>query len=294
MELRHIRYFLAVAAEENFTRAAQKLGIGQPPLSQQIRDLEREVGVQLFHRVPHGAELTEAGRIFREHVLSLPQAAAEAIGAARRAAKGEIGELRLGFTGATALNPIVPRLIRAFRRERPGLALRLVEANSLRLREDVVAGRLDVAILRPNRSDPHELMTWPLAQEPLVAALSVEDDPAPGVAEIALEELAGLPLILTPRDIGISLHDAAVEACRAAGFEPRIGQAAPQIASIMSLIAAGLGFSLVPDSMRQLALDGVIYKTLSGPAREVVISVAVRRGPLNAATAAFVDRVRGR
>lgn len=292
MELRHIRYFLAVAEEGNFTRAAARLGIGQPPLSQQIRDLEREVGVQLFHRVPHGAELTEAGRSFRDGVVAMPDLAADAIEAARRAARGEIGQLRLGFTAAAALNPLVPRLIRDFRRERPGLALRLVEANSLRLRDDLLEGRLDVALLRPSWTDPYELQKWPLAEERLIAALASDIDPAPEQTAIALPILADIPLILTPRDIGISLHDAALEACRAAGFEPRIGQPAPQIVSILSLVSAGLGFSLVPECMRQLAPDGVVYKSLPACEQRVAIALGTRRGPLTAAGAAFVAKVR--
>ncbi|WP_321345441.1 LysR family transcriptional regulator [Breoghania sp.] len=291
MELRHIRYFLAVAEEGNFTRAAAHLGIGQPPLSQQIRDLEQEIGVQLFHRVPHGAVLTEPGRIFREKVVALPQAVADAMEAARRAARGESGELRMGFTGAAAINPIVQRIIRDFRKERPGIALQLLEANSIRLRTETVEGRLDLAILRPNRTDPPELVCHELTREALVAAVSLGRDPLPEAADIPLSVLSEHPLILTPQKIGISLRSSAIEACRAAGFEPVIGQPAPQIISILSLVAAGLGFSLVPESMSKLALDGVVYKRLiDGPT--VGIAVGVRRGPLPAAAAAFLAKAK--
>lgn len=292
MELRHIRYFLAVAEERNFTRAAERLGIAQPPLSQQIRALEAEVGAQLFHRVPHGAELTEAGAAFRARVAQMPGLAREALEAARRAARGEAGALALGFTGAGALNPAVPRLIRTFRRERPGVALRLVEANSIALREDLVAGRLDVALLRPAASDPAEITCTPLVAEPLIAAVPRALDPEPGRADLALADLADLPLILTPRAIGISLHDCALEACRAAGFEPVLGQPAPQIASILSLVAAELGFSLVPASMRQLAMERIVYKTLRGPQTSVAIAAGVLRGPLSPTAAAFIQLVR--
>ncbi|SMO87035.1 LysR family transcriptional regulator [Paracoccus laeviglucosivorans] len=292
MELRHIRYFLAVAEERNFTRAAHLLGIGQPPLSQQIRDLEREIGAQLFHRVPHGAELTGAGLVFRDKVSALPGLVAAAADAARRAARGELGELRLGITGTAALHPIVPRLIREFRRERPGVALHLSEANSVNLREALSAGRLDVAILRPNATDPSEIVTHHLASEPLVAAISATSDPAPSDAAISLADIAALPLILTPRAIGMSLHDAALDACRRAGFEPKLGQLAPQIASILSLISADLGFSLVPASMQKLLLEGVVYKALTGQQDRVSIAVAVRRGALEAPLAAFVAKAR--
>src|SRR5690606_29798092 len=131
MELRHIRYFLAVADEGNFTRAAARLGIGQPPLSLQIRDLEAEVGAALFHRLPHGAALTEAGQAFLEAVQPLPGQAAEAVQRARRAARGEAGQLSLGFTGSVALSPLLPACIRAFRQQFPAVDLRVEEANSV-------------------------------------------------------------------------------------------------------------------------------------------------------------------
>jgi len=293
MELRHIRYFLAVAEERNFTRAAQRLGLAQPPLSQQIRDLEAEIGTALFRRVPHGAELTEAGRVFRDQVKALPMIALEAADAARRAAAGQIGQVRLGVTGTAALNPLVPLLIRMFRLEHPGISLKLTEANSIHLREAVLDGRLDVAILRPSRTDPAELSTCPIASEALIAALASAEDPPPEQDSVRLASLAETPLILTPRSIGLGLHDAALEACRAAGFEPHVGQQAPQIVTILSLVSAGLGFSLVPASMRRLRLEGVTYKSLSGePPCLVSISAAVRRGPLAPATQIFLSRAK--
>ena len=116
MELRHIRYFLAVAEERNFTRAAARVGIGQPPLSQQIKDLESEVGTNLFQRLPQGAELTEAGRAFLEIVKGFPAQAERAVRAAQRAARGESGTLRVGFTGSAVFNPVVAGAVRKFRR----------------------------------------------------------------------------------------------------------------------------------------------------------------------------------
>ena len=127
MELRHIRYFLAVAEERHFTRAAAKLGIGQPPLSQQVRDLEAEIGARLFHRVPHGAELTEAGKAFLEGVGRMPTLAEQAAKAARRASRGETGSIRIGFTAASAFNVVVPATIRAFRRAHADVELTLYQ-----------------------------------------------------------------------------------------------------------------------------------------------------------------------
>src|ERR1700747_203109 len=130
VELRHIRYFLAVAEERHFTRAAAKVGIGQPPLSQQIKDLEGEVGATLFHRLAHGAELTEAGKAFLAGVKDMPLIATRATMAARRAARGETGSLRVGFTASATFNVVVPSIIRAFRRAYPDIDLTLEEANT--------------------------------------------------------------------------------------------------------------------------------------------------------------------
>ncbi|KYO55528.1 LysR family transcriptional regulator [Tistrella mobilis] len=277
MELRHIRYFLAVAEERNFTRAAARLGIGQPPLSLQIRDLEAEVGTALFHRVPHGAELTEAGAAFLAAVAAIPGQAAGAVKLAQRAARGETGRLSLGFTGTAALNPLIPEAIRAFRRAYPEVVLTLTEANSVALVEGLLEGRLQVAILRPAATDPAELAVHNLADEPLVAALPATHAAAALPGPIDLAQLAADPLILTPRAIGTSLHDVAVGAFRAAGFEPVLGQPAPQIASILSLVSAELGVSLVPVSMCQLGMRGVVYRRLRDPEPTVGLAVAYPR-----------------
>src|ERR1700739_3231297 len=132
MELRHIRYFLAVAEERHFTRAAAKVGIGQPPLSQQIKDLEAEIGTPLFHRVPHGAELTAAGEAFLESAMEMPALAERATKATQRAARGETGSLRVGYTASSAFNVVVPTAIRAFRRAYADVELLLEEANTTR------------------------------------------------------------------------------------------------------------------------------------------------------------------
>ncbi|WP_316861896.1 LysR family transcriptional regulator [uncultured Cohaesibacter sp.] len=288
MELRHIRYFLAVAEEGNFTRAAEKIGIAQPPLSQQIRDLEKEIGFQLFHRIPHGAELTTAGEVFRERVLAIPAKVNEATEVARRAARGEIGSLNLGFTGASLLNPIVSRLIRTFRRDHPDVTFKLEEGNSVELRDDLLNGTLDIAILRPNVNDPGSILTYPLSSEALIAAIPKSRDPQPDCDEIDLLSLKNEPLVLTPRTIGLSLHDTAIATCRRAGFEPILGQPAPQITSIMAMVSAEQGISLVPECMRQLGLDNVSYKQLRTLDIKVSIATAILKDNSSPTAAAFV------
>jgi DNA-binding transcriptional LysR family regulator len=171
VELRQIRYFLAVAEESNFTRAAHRLGISQPPLSLQIKALEEELGAQLFHRIPQGAELTIAGKILRDRIAAIPDLIAAAVRDTQRAAKGETGSLRVGFTGSSAFNHRVPNTIRAFRRKFPEVELSLSENNSQGLVTALRAGTLDAAFIRPTAIDRTGLRIYPLEEEPLIVAL---------------------------------------------------------------------------------------------------------------------------
>lgn len=292
MELRHIRYFLAVAQEGNFTRAAAQLGIGQPPLSLQIKDLEAEVGTPLFLRVPHGAVLTEAGRAFLERVQPLPARAADAVRAAQRAARGETGLLQLGFTGSSALNPVVNEAIRAYRRVYAQVELTVDEGNSQTLVERMRRGQLDIAILRPDGLDADDLHFHRYPDEPLIAALPAAHPAAMTGARIDLQALRAEPFILTSRPLAPSLYDASVAACRASGFEPLLGASATQIVSILAAVAAELGVTLVPASMRQLRFKGVVYRALRNHPGAVGLAVAHRKGDPSALVANFVQLAR--
>jgi DNA-binding transcriptional LysR family regulator len=277
MELRHVRYFLAVAEEQHFTRAAARVGIGQSPLSQQIKDLEREVGAPLFHRIPQGAELTEAGRAFLENVRVMPMQAERAMRAAQRAARGEIGSLRVGFTNSAPFNRVVPATIRSFRRAYPDVDMILEEANTTRLVAGLRDGELDAVFFRSETSASDDLQIRLLSEEPMLVVLPTSH-PAAKSVEIDLIRLRNEMLIFTPRDVGPSLFDTAIHACRQAGFEPTLGQSAPQISSVVNLVAAELGFSMVPESMRQLQVTGVTYREVKGDAPLARLSLAYRRG----------------
>lgn len=276
MELRHLRYFVAVAEELNFTRAAARLGIGQPPLSQQIRDLETELGILLFHRVPHGAELTEAGREFLEEARGILSSAERAKEVARRAHRGETGRLALGFTGSAAFNPVVSATIRNFRRSWPQVLLSLEEMNTFRLLEKLVRGDLDAAFIRPGMQDPEGVRLRRLPPEPTLIALPASHKLA-AETELPLTALANEPFVLFPRGAGLSLYDQIVDSCREAGFEPVIGQSAPQISSVVNLVAADLGVSIVPQSIAQIALEGVVYRPIVGPAPIASLALATPR-----------------
>ncbi|WP_267551415.1 LysR family transcriptional regulator [Rhizobium rhizogenes] len=282
MELRHIRYFLALAAEGNFTRAAANLGIGQPPLSQQIKDLENEVGVQLFHRVPHGAELTVAGEAFLAEAKTAVDAAEKAKLAAQRANRGEIGRLSLGFTASSAFNSIVTATIREFRDHWPGVLLSLTEMNTNALMERLVRGEIDAAFIRPGLEDTRDVRLKRFADEPMMIALPARH-PLAARDRVPIAALAGEPFILFPRMVGLSLYDDIVAACREAGFELVVTQEAPQIPSIVNLVAANLGVSIVPASIAQIKLDGVAYRPIDGPplvARLGLASLKAQRSPI--------------
>lgn len=277
MELRHIRYFLAVAEELNFTRAAEKVGIGQPPLSQQIRDLEREVGAPLFRRTRLGAKLTEAGEAFLPEARATLGQATRALQAARRGARGETGRLRLGFTGSAAFIAAVPQAIRAYQRIYAAVELSLIEAGTTQLLEQLTAHELDAAFIRLGQADPEGFMVRTLATEELRIALPV-GHPLPGKRALPLSSLRGETFILFPRKAGLSLFDEIAGACRAAGFEPALGQEAPQFSSALNLVAAGLGISLVPASMTRVRVHGVRYCAIAGRAPRARLALATCGG----------------
>jgi DNA-binding transcriptional LysR family regulator len=277
MELRHIRYFLAVAEERHFTRGAAKVGIGQPPLSQQIKDLEVEIGAPLFRRLAHGAELTPAGEAFLDVVKEMPVLAERATKAARRASRGETGSLRVGFTASSAFNAVVPGAIRAFRRAYPGVDLSLEEANTTRLVAGLQDGSLDAAFLRPGTVGSEAFQLRLLSEEPMVVALPANHPCAAG-QDVDLAELRMDSFLLFPRQVSPTLHDSVVDACRKAGFDPVIGQVAPHMSSIITLVAAELGVSIVPASMSQLQVTGVAYRAIAGEAPITRLALAYRRG----------------
>ncbi|MBY5808529.1 LysR family transcriptional regulator [Rhizobium leguminosarum] len=274
MELRHLRYFLAVAEEGNFTRAAAKLGIGQPPLSQQIRDLEREVDAALFHRVPHGAELTAAGAAFLGEAKASLAAAEKAKLAAQSANRGETGRLSLGFTASSAFNPVVSTTIRRFRARWPEVQLSLTEMNTLALMQKLERGELDATFMRPSLDDPTGIRLRRLPDEPMVIALPASH-PLARHPSLPLAALAAEPFILFPRLVGLSLYDDVVLACRKAGFELTVAQEAPQISSVVNLVAADLGVSIVPASISQIKLEGVAYRPIEGPPAVARLALAI-------------------
>jgi DNA-binding transcriptional LysR family regulator len=297
MELRHLRYFLAVAEEGHITRAAERLGIQQPPLSQQIRALETELGVQLFRRLPRGVALTEAGEALLGDVRGILGDVEDAVARARRTARGEQGAIVVGFTSSAPFHPFVPAAIRGFREAWPDVSMMLEEAGTGDLVEALRAERIDAAFIRSPVADAEGLAVHALFDEPMVAALpaghALAAPDGGGDAPLPLSALAAERLVLYRRHSGPGLFDAIIGACQRAGFSPDIAQEAPRIVSTLNLVAAGLGVSLVPESLARLGLDGVAWRRLAArPALTAPLNLAVRRSGQTAATAHFVAQVR--
>lgn len=272
MELRHIRYFIEVAEAKSFSQAAKNLGISQPPLSMQIKDLEEEIGASLFVRHAHGVSLTDAGKAFLQQMQPLQHQLLSAIQQAKHVADGQIGELRLGFTGTSMLNPLVVEAIRRYQQLYPEVQLKLKEANSIVLIEAIARNELDIAILRPPERAPVDIRLQHLLTEAMVVALPVN---FPHDADVIdLLSLKDQPFILSPQNVSAGLYDAIIAACQRRGFQPMIGQFAPQIVSMLSLVAANLGVSLVPESTQHLNIRGVKYCTLSPAIAQVDLALA--------------------
>lgn len=204
MELRHLRYFVTVAQERHFTRAAERLGIGQPPLSVQIRRLEREIGAPLFRRLSRGVELTDAGELLLGSALQILDQLERTVSDVRRVARGEHGRLLVGFAGATYLQPMVPAIVREFRARYPDVQMSPEQSNTPWLMQGLREGRIDVAFVRPPIDKDDALRTELLLEEDMIAALPHTHPLAQAGESISLAALAGETFILFPRSIGIA------------------------------------------------------------------------------------------
>ncbi len=288
VELRHLRYFLAVAEERNFTRAAKRLHIAQPPLTQQIKALEQELGVELFDRSGYRVELTEAGRLFATEVSRILGDVRRAVLLAQRAARGLKGEVRVGFTESASFNPLVMSTFQSFRAHYPEVELALEEHKSTELSIALADGRIDAAFVRPPVSAGEGLTLHLLESEEMVVAVPA-NHPLAAQTNVELRALENETFILYPRAVRPGLADAVIEACESAGFTPRIGQLAPQLSSTINLVAASLGISVVPRSMEGLQPQAVRYLSLVGTPIRAALGIAHRADESAVAVLNFVE-----
>jgi len=287
LEIRQLRYFVAVAEALNFGRAASRLHMSQPPLSRQIQGFEAELGTKLFARTTRGVRLTAAGAALLPEARRLLRQAEALTAGARHMSRGDIGTVRLGFISTASYN-VLTRVLPEFRRRRPGIRLLLNEATSdaqaTLLRDD----EIDVGVVVPPLFEPG-CRYVPLLREPLVAALPARRR---WPRHLALSSLADEPFILFPRKAGMGLYDLIVGYCREAGFTPKIEQEAVQMPTIVSLVAAGIGVALVPASLRHMRRTGVVYRALSETSPLMEVGLAWRERDDEPAVAAFVEHVR--
>lgn len=273
MELRHLRYFVAVAEELNFSRAAVKLGMSQPPLSHQLKQLERELGVQLFRRLPRGVQLTRHGEVLWTAARRLTHDVERFQALAEQLQEGKEGVLRLGVVG-TALLGSLPALMRRARDEMPRVAFQLEEIESGDQGAAFLEHRIDVGVLRPPVAGEN-LSYLDVSREPLVAALP-SDHPFATAASFGAADLREDPFVLFPRRLGTGLYDSVVEVCLQAGFLPNIVHETERMQTVVGLVATGEGVSIVPQCVTRLHLPGVEYRELDDCTVTSLLSFAWR------------------
>ena len=264
MELRHLRYFLTVAETGNFRRAAERLNISQPPLSTQIRQLEEEIGVQLFERASNGTFLTGPGRIFLDHVHTIMAQVETAKTDARLAAGMKIGNLRVGWTTSGDFISFMPQAIHRFREAHPHVSIQLTEMISYRQIEAVTSGALDIGIMRqPERELDDRLTLHEIWRDRLVLVVHSEDKLAQR-RSVAIADLRDETFVAHSRDSGMGINYVLHAMCRNAGFVPRIAQEGGSNSIILGLVAAGIGIGLVPSTLRMLELHGLSFVPIEG------------------------------
>ncbi|MFJ3482773.1 LysR substrate-binding domain-containing protein [Pseudomonas sp. NPDC090202] len=291
MELRHLRYFIAVAEELHFGRAAESLGISQPPLSQQIQALEQELGARLFERTNRRVALSEAGRLFLDEARLVLAQVEKASDVARRAQLGELGELKIGFTASAPFTSSIPQAIFAFRQQYPSVHLALQEMSSREVAERLEEESMQVGIMRPLPL-PDSLVAVELLREPLVAILRSDHPLAEGSEQgIYLHQLANEPFVFFPRSYGSGLYAQLLSLARDAGFSPMFTQEAGEAMTIIGLVAAGLGVTVLPASYRRMRIDGVAYRTLLDPEATSAVWLVQRKDQKSPMAKAFVELV---
>ena len=289
IELRHLRYFIAVAEELHFGRAADRLHMAQPPLSQQIRQLEAELGFQLLYRTKRSVALTEAGQVFLEDCRKIFRQLDQAIRTGQQASRGELGQLAIAFVSSAAYN-VLPSILQAFRAAMPQVRLELHELTTDQQVQWMQDGRIDVGFVRPPiESDQLQLMT--IFREPLVVALPIAH-PLVEQAQVSLASLASEPFILFPRPLAPGLYDQIISLCQQAAFSPNVVQEAIQMQTIVTLVASEIGIAIVPISLQNLQRTGVVYKPLIEPTPQAAIALAWRTQDTSPTVQRFLEVVK--
>jgi DNA-binding transcriptional LysR family regulator len=289
MDFRHLRYFICVAEELHFGRAAQRLGISQPPLSQQIRVLEERLGAQLFERTSRRVRLTEAGRMFLPEARQALAQIERAIEVARRAHRGELGRLGLGFTASAPFVPRVADALHAFQQSHPRVELALQELS----RDDQIAkiahGELDIGIVRAFEPPPlpADMISECLLEEDMLLAVRQDHPLARQNAEPGIADLAGVPLVLYGAANGAGFNEHFFALCEEAGFQPNVALEVGSFATLLGLVSAGFGATILAQSLARLQVDNLVLRHMSATLRSRLW--LIRKPDLSPVAKAFKD-----
>ena len=288
MEMRQLRYFLAVAEELSFVRAAARVGISQPPLSRQIANLEKEIGARLFERNTHGVAITEVGAVFRAGLISTLAQLDATLKSVKRAAQGQVGALSLGF-GGSAVYTFAPSLLRRFRRTFPDVELLLHNIPVPSQLEALLERRIDIGFITlPVRNDA--IATKLLLRDSLVVALP-SGHPLTKRKEIPLSALSDCNFIVFPRAGDFGFHGKIMELCARANFAPRVAQEISPLESVIGLVGAGVGLSIVPSVARKFKFAEVEFRPIRERFAIVDFAMAWRKSDPSPVVKAFVEMV---
>jgi DNA-binding transcriptional LysR family regulator len=292
MELRHLRYFVAVGEEQHYGRAARRLRVAQPALSRQIQDLEEEVGFKLFERLPRGVKLSAAGKLFLEDARRILQEVNEAAARAGRVARGHSGTLRLGFAENASWRGVVPDSFRRFREQQPAAELQLQPAASLEQLEAIRSGRLDAGFVNfMPKADP-ELDQLPVAIQHIELA-APKRHPLTKLKNLRLRDLTDAPFVWFPRRESPAFYDRLMHECYRGGLKsPRIVQEGLNEATILSLVSTGLGVGWVLGTARWRCPETVVILPVADLNLPLPLALAWRRDNTSPLLASFIDEVR--
>jgi DNA-binding transcriptional LysR family regulator len=288
IDLRQLRYFVAVAEHLHFARAAASLGMAQPPLTQQVQKLEQRLGCALFTRKPRRTALTEAGRVLLKDATRLLRECDEAVERTRSAGRGETGRLTVGTPPSVMLTAL-PAIIRQYREQYPEVQFTLREMSTSAVAAALEAGQLDVGLLR-EVTRVGDVEAEVVLREPVVAVIPATH-PLAARARLSLRHLASEPFVLFPRRLGAEFYDRLLSFCVDAGFTPRVVQEATQWQSVVTFVETGLGVSVAPACVERFKWSGVVYRRL--PGLTTSIAVCAPSAASSPAAAAFVAAVGG-
>jgi DNA-binding transcriptional LysR family regulator len=292
MELRHLRYFVAVAEELHFTRAAERLKISPPALTEQIQGLERELGVRLLIRNRRAVSLTDAGSRFLEEARSTLRQVERAELVARRAGRGEVGEVEIGYVSSASCTGLLTRAVAQYRITHPMVRINIRKVETSRQLDDLTEGRLDVGFLRPPAHYPVGISSVIIARQTMLMVLPADHPLAAQKAPIRAASLARETFITPSFEMEVGIYQHTAELARRGGFVPRMDARAPDFFTIVTMVAAGFGIAAVPQSCACIQIPGIVYRPVVPQTRPAELAAAFRRDERAPAVKSFIQQLR--